>query len=179
MLYPLTFFPAGANTRKTGEDLKLGSAALQTGHKVRPADLGLIASLGISEVKVYRKLRVAFFSTGDELVGVGTALGDGQIYDSNRYTIFGMLTELGCEIIDMGVIKDTPDAVENAFIESANISDVVITSGGVSVGEADFVKPILNKLGEVLFWKIAMKPGRPLAFGKVGRSHFLDCQEIR
>ena len=166
------FFPAGANTRKAGEDLKLGSAALQTGHKVRPADLGLIASLGISEVRVYRKLRVAFFSTGDELVGVGTALGDGQIYDSNRYTIFGMLTELGCEIIDMGVIKDTPDAVENAFIESASISDVVITSGGVSVGEADFVKPILNKLGEVLFWKIAMKPGRPLAFGKVGRSHF-------
>lgn len=166
------FFPSGANTRKAGEDLKLGSAALQTGHKVRPADLGLIASLGISEVKVYRRLRVAFFSTGDELVGVGNVLGEGQIYDSNRYTIFGMLSELGCELIDMGVIRDTPEAVESAFTDSTNIADVVITSGGVSVGEADFVKPILNKLGEVLFWKIAMKPGRPLAFGKVGKSHF-------
>lgn len=166
------FFPTGANTRKAGEDLKLGSAALRKGHKVRPADLGLIASLGISEVMVYRKLRVAFFSTGDELVGVGNVLSEGQIYDSNRYTIFGMLTELGCELIDMGVIKDTPEAVESAFTDSTNIADVVITSGGVSVGEADFVKPILNKLGEVLFWKIAMKPGRPLAFGKVGRSHF-------
>ncbi|MDC1311744.1 molybdopterin molybdotransferase MoeA [Burkholderiales bacterium] len=166
------FFPSGANTRKVGEDLKLGSAALQTGHKVRPADLGLIASLGISEVKVYRRLRVAFFSTGDELVGVGNVLGEGQIYDSNRYTIFGMLSELGCELIDMGVIRDTPEAVESAFTDSTSIADVVITSGGVSVGEADFVKPILNKLGEVLFWKIAMKPGRPLAFGKVGKSHF-------
>ena len=166
------FSPTGANTRKAGEDLKLGSAALQKGHKVRPADLGLIASLGIPEISVYRKLRVAFFSTGDELVGIGNPLREGQIYDSNRYTIFGMLTELGCELIDMGVIRDTPEAVEAAFIDSTNIADVVITSGGVSVGEADFVKPILNKIGEVLFWKIAMKPGRPLAFGKVGQSHF-------
>tara|TARA_B110000483_G_scaffold149284_1_gene177889 strand:+ start:2617 stop:3891 length:1275 start_codon:yes stop_codon:yes gene_type:complete len=166
------FFQKGSNTRKTGEDLKLGSAALQKGHKVRPADLGLIASLGIPEVSVYRKLRVAFFSTGDELVGVGNSLEEGQIYDSNRYTIFGMLTELGCELIDMGVIKDTPEAVEAAFRDSTSIADVVITSGGVSVGEADFVKPMLQKIGEVLFWKIAMKPGRPLAFGKVGRSHF-------
>ncbi|MDA0237922.1 MAG: molybdopterin molybdotransferase MoeA [Proteobacteria bacterium] len=166
------FLPTGSNTRKTGEDLKLGSVALHKGHKVRPADLGLIASLGIPEISVYRKLRVAFFSTGDELVGIGNTLGEGEIYDSNRYTIFGMLTELGCELIDMGVIKDTPEAVEVAFRDATSIADVVITSGGVSVGEADFVKPILNLLGEVLFWKIAMKPGRPLAFGKVGRSHF-------
>ncbi|MDG2202608.1 MAG: molybdopterin molybdotransferase MoeA, partial [Burkholderiales bacterium] len=166
------YFPTGSNTRKAGEDLSMGSAALKRGHKVQPADLGLIASLGIPEVNVYRKLRVAFFSTGDELVGVGTPLGDGQIYDSNRYTIFGMLTELGCEIIDMGVIKDTPDAVEEAFRSSSDIADVVITSGGVSVGEADFIKPILNKLGEALFWKIAMKPGRPLAFGRIGKANF-------
>ena len=166
------YFPAGANTRKAGEDLKLGAPALTKGHKIRPADLGLIASLGITEISVYRKLRVAFFSTGDELIGVGTPLGDGQIYDSNRYTIFGMLSELGCELIDMGVIRDTPEDVERAFSDSTSIADVVITSGGVSVGEADFVKPILDKLGEVLFWKIAMKPGRPLAFGKIGTSHF-------
>jgi molybdopterin molybdotransferase len=166
------YFPAGANTRKAGEDLKLGAPALTKGHKIRPADLGLIASLGITEISVYRKLRVAFFSTGDELVGVGTPLGEGQIYDSNRYTIFGMLSELGCELIDMGVIRDTPEDVERAFSDSTSIADVVITSGGVSVGEADFVKPILDKLGEVLFWKIAMKPGRPLAFGKIGTSHF-------
>ncbi len=166
------YFPTGSNTRKAGEDLSMGSAALKRGHKVQPADLGLIASLGIPEVNVYRKLRVAFFSTGDELVGVGKPLGDGQIYDSNRYTIFGMLTELGCEIIDMGVIKDTPDAVEEAFRSSTDIADVVITSGGVSVGEADFIKPILNKLGEALFWKIAMKPGRPLAFGRMGKANF-------
>jgi len=166
------YFPTGANTRKAGEDLKMGAPALTKGHRVRPADLGLIASLGITEISVYRKLRVAFFSTGDELIGVGTPLGDGQIYDSNRYTIFGMLTELGCELIDMGVIRDTPEDVERAFSDSTSIADVVITSGGVSVGEADFVKPILDKLGEVLFWKIAMKPGRPLAFGKIGKSHF-------
>ena len=166
------YFPTGSNTRKAGEDLSMGSAALKRGHKVQPADLGLIASLGIPEVNVYRKLRVAFFSTGDELVGIGTPLGDGQIYDSNRYTIFGMLSELGCEIIDMGVIKDTPDAVEEAFRSSTDIADVVITSGGVSVGEADFIKPILNKLGEALFWKIAMKPGRPLAFGRIGKANF-------
>jgi len=166
------YFPTGANTRKAGEDLKIGAPALTKGHKVRPADLGLIASLGITEISVYRKLRVAFFSTGDELIGVGTPLGDGQIYDSNRYTIFGMLTELGCELIDMGVVRDTPEDVERAFSDSTSIADVVITSGGVSVGEADFVKPILDKLGEVLFWKIAMKPGRPLAFGKIGKSHF-------
>lgn len=165
-------FPVGANTRKAGEDLKSGTPALSRGQKLSPADLGLIASLGIVEISVFRKLRVAFFSTGDELVGIGNPLKEGQIYDSNRYTIFGMLEELGCELIDMGVIRDTPDAVEDAFAASSEIADVVLTSGGVSVGEADFVKSILDKLGQVLFWKIAMKPGRPLAFGKIGKSHF-------
>jgi molybdopterin molybdotransferase len=121
---------------------------------------------------VYRKLRVAFFSTGDELRSIGQQLGAGEIYDSNRYTLYGMLTRLGCEIIDMGVIVDEPATVEVAFATAAGIADVVITSGGVSVGEADYIKAVLEKLGEVLFWKIAMKPGRPLAYGKLGTSHF-------
>lgn len=162
----------GQNLRRAGEDLRRGQAALRRGQPLRPAEIGLIASLGIAEVPVYRKLRVAFFSTGDELVSVGLPLGEGQIYDSNRYTIYGMLTRLGCEVIDMGVVRDDPKLLEAAFREAATVADVVITSGGVSVGEADFVKELLNKLGEVVFWKIAMKPGRPLAYGKIGNAHF-------
>ncbi|MCW5626785.1 MAG: molybdopterin molybdotransferase MoeA, partial [Burkholderiales bacterium] len=145
---------------------------LRRGQPLRAAELGLLASLGIGEVAVFRKLRVAFFSTGDELVGIGGTLGPGQIYDSNRYTIHGMLTRLGCDVIDMGVIRDTPEAVEQAFATAAAAADVVITSGGVSVGDADYVKQMLDRLGRVLFWKIAMKPGRPLAFGKIGAAHF-------
>ena len=162
----------GTNTRTAGEDLRAGAAALKRGQLVRPAEIGMMASLGIGEVAVYRKLRVAFFSTGDELVAVGAPLGPGQIYDSNRYTIYGLLVRLGCEVLDMGVIRDTPQDVERAFEEAALAADVVITSGGVSVGEADYVKQILDRLGEVLFWKIAMKPGRPLAYGKIGNAHF-------
>jgi molybdopterin molybdotransferase len=163
---------AGTNTRKAGEDLQQGQVALRKGQALRAADIGLLASLGIGEVSVYRRLRVAFFSTGDELVSVGQPLGPGQIYDSNRYTLYGMLTRLGCEVLDMGVIRDTPEAVEQAFAQASRAADVVITSGGVSVGEADFVKQILQRLGQVLFWKIAMKPGRPLAYGKIGAAHF-------
>jgi len=162
----------GTNTRNAGEDLRQGEPALKRGQPLRPAEIGLLASLGIGEVAVYRKLRVAFFSTGDELVPVGSPLGAGQIYDSNRYTIYGMLTRLGCDVLDMGVIRDDPKAVKRAFDEAAQSADVVITSGGVSVGEADYVKQILDRLGEVLFWKIAMKPGRPLAYGRIGRAHF-------
>ena len=162
----------GQNLRHAGEDLKAGAIALSKGQPIRPAELGLIASLGIGEVSIYRPLRVAFFSTGDELRSIGSSLGEGQIYDSNRYTLYGMLTQLGCEAYDMGVVADDPVRVENAFAEASKIADVVITSGGVSVGEADFVKQMLNKLGEVLFWKIAMKPGRPLAYGKIGNAHF-------
>ncbi len=163
---------AGTNTRKAGEDLKKGEPALNKGQLVRPAELGLMASLGIGEVSVYRRLRVAFFSTGDELVSIGQPLGPGQIYDSNRYTLYGMLTRAGCELLDMGVIRDTPEAIEKAFAEASEAADVIITSGGVSVGEADYVKQILDRLGEVLFWKIAMKPGRPMAYGKIGGAHF-------
>ena len=171
----ITFAPGqktGQNVREAGEDLRAGSVALKRGRIVRPAELGLVASLGVGELAVYRPLRVAFFSTGDELKSVGTQLGEGEIYDSNRYTIFGMLQRLGCETLDMGVVRDDPAALERAFAQAAGIADVVITSGGVSVGEADFVKGMLDKLGEVVFWKIAMKPGRPLAYGKIGGAHF-------
>ncbi len=160
------------NLRRAGEDLAIGQVALTRGLPLRPAEIGLISSIGIGEVTVFRKLRVAFFSTGDELVSIGSVPGAGQIFDSNRYTIHGMLTRLNCEIIDMGVIRDDPALIEAAFRQAAANADVVITSGGVSVGEADFVKDMLNKLGEVLFWKIAMKPGRPLAYGKIGGAHF-------
>ena len=162
----------GQNLRKAGEDLQRGQSALRRGQTLRPAEIGLIASLGVAEVSVYRRLRVAFFSTGDELVSIGSPLGEGQIYDSNRYTLYGMLTRMGFEVLDMGVVRDDPAFLEKAFRDAAATADVVITSGGVSVGEADFVKVLLNKLGEVVFWKIAMKPGRPLAYGKIGNAHF-------
>jgi molybdopterin molybdotransferase len=162
----------GQNVREAGEDLRKGSVALKKGRTLRPAELGLIASLGIGEVAVYRRLRVAFFSTGDELKSIGTTLGEGEIYDSNRYTLHGMLTRLECEVLDMGVVRDDPRLLEQAFREAAANADVVITSGGVSVGEADFVKAMLTRLGEVVFWKIAMKPGRPLAYGRIGGAHF-------
>jgi molybdopterin molybdotransferase len=163
---------AGQNRRFAGEDLKSGQVVFHTGQRVRPAELGMIASLGLGEVSVYRRLRVTFFSTGDELKSIGTPLAAGEIYDSNRYTLYGMLTRLGCEVIDMGVVEDAPEKLERAFVAAAQSADVVITSGGVSVGEADYVKQLLDKLGEVVFWKIAMKPGRPLAYGKIGGAHF-------
>jgi molybdopterin molybdotransferase len=163
---------AGINRRLAGEDLKRGSAVFRKGQPLRPAELGMLASLGINEIGVYRRLRVAFFSTGDELRSIGQPLAAGQIYDSNRYTLYGMLTRINCDVVDMGVVPDDPDALEGAFVTAAANADVVITSGGVSVGEADFVKPLLDKLGEVLFWKIAMKPGRPLACGRIGSAHF-------
>jgi molybdopterin molybdotransferase len=161
---------SGQNVRAAGEDLKSGVAVLQPGHPVRAADLGLIASLGIANVKVMRRLRVAFFSTGDELVSIGTPLAQGQVYDSNRYTLHGMLAGLGVEIIDMGVVRDDPQKLEAAFAAAAAKADVIITTGGVSVGEADFVKQLMARLGEVLFWKIAMRPGRPMAFGRIGKA---------
>ena len=153
--------------RHAGEDLKIGQTVLAQGHLINPADIGLLASLGIAEVPVFRNLKVAFFSTGDELVSVGKKLEEGQIYDSNRYTLFGMLSKLGAEISDLGVVKDDPDLLEKTLLQAAQNNDVVITTGGVSVGEADHMKALLAKHGQVLFWKINMKPGRPLAYGKV------------
>ena len=163
---------AGQNRRFAGEDLKAGAIVFRAGQVVHPAELGMMASLGLGEVSVFRKLRVAFFSTGDELKSIGTTLAAGEIYDSNRYTIYGMLQRLSCEVLDMGVVPDVPDALRRAFTDAAAAADVIITSGGVSVGEADFVKQLLDELGEVLFWKIAMKPGRPLAYGRIGPAHF-------
>ncbi|WP_137172931.1 gephyrin-like molybdotransferase Glp [Massilia sp. HP4] len=166
----------GDNRRLAGEDLKAGSAALKAGRIIRPADLGLCASLGFAEIPVQRRLRVAFFSTGDELRSIGQALDAGCVYDSNRYTIYGMLTRLGCEIIDMGVVGDSPEALEEALRTACENADAIITSGGVSVGAADYTKQVMGQLGDVTFWKIGMRPGRPLAFGRVssnGRSAFL------
>lgn len=162
----------GQNVRAAGEDLARGDRVLDQGHVIGPAELGLIASLGIGEVSVHRRVRVAYFSTGDELRSIGETLGAGDIYDSNRYTLYGMLDAMGAEIIDMGVVRDRRDAVEAALREAAELADLVITSGGVSVGEADYIKEVLAAIGEVRFWKVAMKPGRPLAFGTLGQARF-------
>lgn len=162
----------GQNVRYAGEDTQQGQTILQAGRRLTPADLGLLASLGIAEVKVYRAPRVAFFSTGDELRSIGEPLDKGCVYDSNRYTLFGMLKNLGLEVVDLGVVKDKPEDLQAAFQMAADCADVVITSGGVSVGEADYTKNILDQLGEISFWKIAIKPGRPLAFGKLGETLF-------
>lgn len=163
---------SGENVRLAGEDIQTGAVVLSAGHRIIPADLGLLASLGLAELKVRRRIRVAFFSTGDELKSLGESLNPGDIYDSNRYTLFGMLNRLNAEIIDMGVVTDSPDALRQALLQASKEADVVITSGGVSVGEADYVKQLLDELGQVNFWKIAMKPGRPLAYGKITDTPF-------
>jgi molybdopterin molybdotransferase len=166
----------GDNRRLRGEDLAQGKPALRRGKVLRPADIGLLASLGIAEVPVVRRLRVAFFSTGDELRSIGEPLDPGCVYDSNRYTLYGMLTRLGCEIVDMGVVRDEPAALEAAFRSAAECADAIITSGGVSVGEADYTKQMMAQLGDVAFWRIGMRPGRPMAFGRIasqGRSAYL------
>lgn len=160
------------NVRAAGEDVAKGELALSAGKRIQPAELGMLASLGFGEVFVYRRPRVAFFSTGDELRSIGEPLGLGQVYDSNRYTLYGMLTQLGVEIQDMGVIRDDREAVHQAFVEAAAHADAIITSGGVSVGEADHVKAALDALGKMSFWQVAMRPGRPLTFGRVGNAAF-------
>ena len=158
---------AGAHRRLAGEDLARGSAALRAGRILRSSDLGLIASLGIGEVPVRRRLRVAFFSTGDELRSLGESLEPGCVYDSNRHTLFAMLRRLNIDTLDLGVVRDQPEALEKALRSAAASADVVLTSGGVSVGEADLTKQLLQTFGDVAFWSLAMRPGRPLAFGRV------------
>jgi molybdopterin molybdotransferase len=160
---------AGQNRRRAGEDLKAGEAALRAGRLLRPADIGLAASLGVPELTVVRRVRVGVLSTGDEVMSIGDAPREGGIYDSNRYTLTAMLTRLGCEVVDLGVARDTREALSAALESAVGEVDAIITSGGVSVGEADFVREILASLGEVTFWKIAMKPGRPMAFGRLTR----------
>jgi len=172
VMLPAGVVRAGDNRRLAGEDLRCGEAAVQAGRLLRPADLGLLASLGFAEVPVVRPLRVAFFSTGSELRSVGQALEPGFLYDSNRYTLWGMLTRLGVEPIDMGIVPDDPTLLETALRQAAENADAVITSGGVSVGEADHTKAVMEKLGEVLFWKLAIRPGRPMAIGRIeSRGH--------
>jgi molybdopterin molybdotransferase len=163
----------GGNIRHPGEDMKAGTTVLKAGHLLTAADIGLIASLGIGEVTVVRRPRVAIFSTGDELKGIGQTLSEGDIYDSNRYTLKALLSRYSVEIIDLGVIPDDHTKIRSVLSQAANIADLVVTSGGVSVGEADFVKKTLDELGQVGFWRIAMKPGKPLAFGNLGKAFFL------
>ena len=163
---------AGQNVRAAGEDVAAGQVILEPGRLLRPADLGLLASVGIAEVSVRRRVRVAFFSTGDELREVGEPLEDGQIYNSNRYTLSAMLRRLHADILDLGIVRDDRAAVIQAFRRASEQADMVITSGGVSVGEADYVKDVLAELGDVNFWKVAIKPGRPLAFGRIGQADF-------
>ncbi len=161
----------GDNRRKLGEDLRQGQPALHQGDRLGPAALGLIASLGVARVTVWRKLKVAYFSTGNEILSLGEKTRDGAVYDSNRYTLFGLLTRLGVQVIDMGVVRDEPAALEAAFTTAARQADAIISSGGVSVGEADYTKAMMKKLssdsGGVAFWRIAMRPGRPMAVGRI------------
>ena len=164
----------GDNRRFKGEDLLEGSVALARGELLTPAALGLVASLGLPAVTVYRRLRVAYFSTGDEILSLGEPPREGAVYDSNRYTVFGLLTRLGVEVVDLGVVRDEPAELEAAFSRAASQADAVITSGGVSVGEADHTRTMMKKLGDVAFWRIAMRPGRPMA---VGRIHGARIQE--
>lgn len=163
---------AGQNIRLTGDDIKQGQPVLMAGVRLGAAELPLLASLGIADVCVLRKLRVAIFSTGDELQPVGQPLAEGQIYDTNRFTVSLMLQKLGCEAIDLGIVKDDPDALRAAFKEADRQADVVISTGGVSVGEADFTKAMLDELGVITFWKLAIKPGKPFAFGRLASSWF-------
>jgi len=171
MEIPAGMLQTGDNRRLRGEDIMQGQAALQKGALITPAAAGLLASLGLPKVWVARRLRVAYFSTGDEILSLGEPPREGAVYDSNRYTVHGMLQALGCEMIDMGVVKDDPILLEQAFNQAAEQADAIITSGGVSVGEADFTKAMMKKLGDVVFWKIAMRPGRPMAVGRIQKNN--------
>ncbi len=160
------------NLRRAGEDIARGATVLPRGHFIRPADLGVLASLGVNELKVFRRPRVSFFSTGDELKSLGEQLEKGDIYDSNRYSLNGLLRECAVDLIDMGVVRDDPEALRRTLLDAAGCSDLILTSGGVSVGEADYIKGVLEEIGQISFWKILMKPGRPLTFGRIGEALF-------
>ncbi len=167
---PAGLLRLGDNRRLRGEDLAQGQPALQKGELLTPARLGLAASLGLKTLLTWRPLRVAYFSTGDEILSLGEAPREGAVYDSNRYTVFGLLSRLGCQVIDLGVVRDEPALLEAAFTDAAGQADAIITSGGVSVGEADYTKAMMKKLGDVAFWRIAMRPGRPMAVGRISNT---------
>jgi len=164
---------AGANIRPRGNDIGTGDTILESGSVLRAAQLGLAASVGVGSVDVYRTLKIAIFSTGDELVQPGTPLAAGQIYNSNRYQMHGLLQAQGCEVIDLGTVPDTFEATRQALLAGQEQADMVLTSGGVSVGEEDHVKAALESVGELTLWRIRMKPGKPLAFGKIGATPFI------
>ncbi len=167
VVIPPGMLKLGDNRRFRGEDLAQGHPALLKGQTITPARLGLAASLGLPSLPCWRPLRVAYFSTGDEILSLGEPPREGAVYDSNRYTTFGLLKRLGCQVIDMGVVKDDPSLLEAAFQSAAAQADAIITSGGVSVGDADYTKAMMKKLGDVAFWRIAMRPGRPMAVGRI------------
>ncbi|MDR6983546.1 molybdopterin molybdotransferase [Rheinheimera pacifica] len=162
----------GEHVRRAGEDIAKGAQVFAAGHKLRPADLGLLASLGFANITVMRQLKVAIFSSGDELVPPGQSLPDGHIYDSNRYVIAAMLQRLGVQVLDLGLLPDDPAAIEQAFKQAMAQADVLITSAGVSVGDADYTRQILHKLGQINFWQVAIKPGKPFAFGALNNCWF-------
>lgn len=163
----------GENIRDAGEDIEQGATVIEAGVRLNPADLGVLASLGLSQLQVKRKPVVAFFSTGDELVSVGEPLEPGKIYDSNRYSLHGMLSRLAVDIVDLGVVRDDLESMREVLTRASTRADLIISTGGVSVGEADYIKPALEELGTTEFWKIAIKPGRPLTFGQIGASIFM------
>ncbi|MHC6798712.1 bifunctional molybdopterin-guanine dinucleotide biosynthesis adaptor protein MobB/molybdopterin molybdotransferase MoeA, partial [Vibrio antiquarius] len=162
----------GQNVRQAGEDLAIGSDVFTAGSRLSSPEMGMIASLGFGEANVFRKLKVAVFSTGDEVQAPGTEQKANSIYDSNRFTIMGMLEKLGCEILDFGILEDNEQLMIEALENASAQADVVMTSGGVSVGDADYIKLALDKLGQIDFWRINMRPGRPLAFGQINNKPF-------
>ncbi|EJG0025380.1 bifunctional molybdopterin-guanine dinucleotide biosynthesis adaptor protein MobB/molybdopterin molybdotransferase MoeA [Vibrio alginolyticus] len=163
---------AGQNVRQAGEDLAIGSDVFTAGTRLASPEMGMIASLGFGEANVFRKVKVAVFSTGDEVQAPGTEQKANSIYDSNRFTIMGMLEKLGCEILDFGILEDNEKLMIEALENASAQADVVMTSGGVSVGDADYIKLALDKLGQIDFWRINMRPGRPLAFGQINNKPF-------
>ncbi len=164
---------SGANIRRTGEDIRSGQAIIEAGIRLQPQHLGLAASVGVAQLRVKRRLRVAMFSSGDELVMPGEPLGPGQIYNSNQFSLSGLLQGYGCEVVPLGIVEDTLEATMRALADGAERADLVLASGGVSVGEEDHVKPAVERLGSLDLWKIAIRPGKPLAFGHIGATPFI------
>jgi len=155
------------NCRMMGEDLRVGEIVLSQGRRLKASDMGMLASMGLRSVEVFEQLKVAIFSTGNEVTAVGETLLPGHVYDSNRFTLIGLLNDLNIQLIDLGIVKDDALALKTIFAQAAQQADMIITSGGVSVGEADFTKQVMRELGDVAFWTLAIKPGRPMAFGKI------------